>query len=87
MRAKNDLIQEATVQATSEINPGVLETGVVEKKEDPSERVRERDFCFLPIPKSKRHNPDLKTHEQFIFTWKTNLVLAGAAVSLDIWPC
>lgn len=44
--------------------------------------IRNRDFGFLPIPSSRRHDPNLKSHEQFIFTWKINLVLAGAAVSL-----
>jgi hypothetical protein len=42
---------------------------------------RTKEFGFLPIPKSKRHDPTLKTHEQFAFTWKMNLILAGAAVS------
>ena len=45
-------------------------------------QIRNWDFGFLPIPKSRRHDPNLKPHEQFIFTWKINLVLAGAAVSL-----
>jgi hypothetical protein len=44
--------------------------------------IRNRDFGFLLIPSSRRHDPNLKSHEQFIFTWKINLVLAGAAVSL-----
>jgi hypothetical protein len=43
---------------------------------------RKRDFGFLPIPKSRRHNPNLKPEEQFIFTWRMNLVFATAAVSL-----
>jgi hypothetical protein len=42
---------------------------------------RKREFGFIPIPKSKRHDPTLKVHEQFVFTWKMNLILAGAAVS------
>jgi hypothetical protein len=47
---------------------------------------RKREFGIIPIPKSKRHDPTLKVHEQFVFTWKMNLILAGAAVSrLD--PC
>lgn len=41
---------------------------------------RTKEFGFLPIPKSKRHDPTLKVHEQFKFTWKMNLILAGAAV-------
>lgn len=44
---------------------------------------RKRDFGFVPIPKSKRHDPNLKVHEQFAFTWRMNLILAGAAVSLE----
>jgi len=45
-------------------------------------QMRNWDFRFLPIPESRRHDPNIKPHEQFIFTWKINLVLAGAAVSL-----
>lgn len=44
--------------------------------------IRKKEFGFIPIPKSKRHDPNLKVHEQFIFTWKINLILAGAAVSV-----
>jgi hypothetical protein len=47
-----------------------------------TEEIRNRDFGFLPIPSSRRHDPNLKSHELFIFTWKINLVLAGAAVCL-----
>ena len=46
-------------------------------------QIRSWDLGFLPIPKSRRHDPNMKPHEQFIFTWKINLVLAGAAVSSD----
>jgi hypothetical protein len=42
---------------------------------------RKRELGIIPIPKSKRHDPTLKVHEQFVFTWKMNLILAGAAVS------
>jgi len=42
---------------------------------------RKRELGIIPIPKSKRHDPALKVHEQFVFTWKMNLILAGAAVS------
>jgi len=45
-------------------------------------RVRKRELGFIPIPKSKRLDPNLKVQEQFVFTWKINLILAGAAVSL-----
>jgi hypothetical protein len=48
----------------------------------PTKTIRNLDFGFLPIPSSRRHDPNLRPHEQFIFTWKINLVLAGAAVSL-----
>jgi len=44
-------------------------------------KVRKRELGFIPIPKSKRLDPNLKVHEQFVFTWKINLILAGAAVS------
>jgi hypothetical protein len=44
-------------------------------------RVRKRELGFIPIPKSKRLDPNLKVQEQFVFTWKINLILAGAAVS------
>jgi hypothetical protein len=50
----------------------------------PTKEIRNRDFGFLPIPSSRRHDPTLKSHEQFIFTWKINLVLAGAAVSMSL---
>lgn len=59
-------------------------TGVLEIDDDDHDRpirtTRKRDFGFLPIPKSKRHDPSLKVHEQFAFTWRMNLTLAGAAV-------
>jgi hypothetical protein len=45
-------------------------------------KVRKRELGFIPIPKSKRLDPNLKVQEQFVFTWKINLILAGAAVSL-----
>lgn len=45
---------------------------------------RKLDFGFIPIPKSKRHDPNLKVHEQFAFTWRMNLILAGAAVSVSV---
>jgi hypothetical protein len=38
-------------------------------------RVRKRELGFL------------KVQEQFVFTWKINLILAGAAVSLGIGEC
>lgn len=44
-------------------------------------KVRKRELGFIPIPKSKRLDPNLKVQEQFVFTWKINLILAGAAVS------
>jgi hypothetical protein len=50
-------------------------------------RVRKRELGFIPIPKSKRLDPNLKVQEQFVFTWKINLILAGAAVSLGIGEC
>jgi hypothetical protein len=43
-------------------------------------RMRKREFGFIPIPKSKRLDPNLKVHEQFVFDWKINLIMAGAAV-------
>ena len=44
-------------------------------------KVRKRELGFIPIPKSKRLDPNVKVQEQFVFTWKINLILAGAAVS------
>lgn len=44
-------------------------------------KVRKRELGFIPIPKSKRLDPSVKVQEQFVFTWKINLILAGAAVS------
>lgn len=60
---------------------GTSDQGIDNEDNDRPVRVgRKRDFGFLPIPKSKRHDPNLKTHEQFQFTWRMNLILAGAAV-------
>ena len=70
-----------TNQGGSETSPEAPGTGMRESERESSMAVRRRDFVFLPIPKSKRHDPTLKAHEQFMFTWKINLVLAGAAVS------
>lgn len=47
---------------------------------------RKRDFGLIPIPKSKPHDPNLKVHEQFAFTWRMNLILAGAAVCPTFLP-
>jgi hypothetical protein len=44
---------------------------------------RKREFGIIPIPKSRRLDPNRKVHEQLVFTWKMNLILAGAAVSLS----
>ena len=44
-------------------------------------KVRKIELGFIPIPKSKRLDPNVKVQEQFVFTWKINLILAGAAVS------
>lgn len=43
---------------------------------------RKRDFGFVPIPKSKRHDPSQKPEEQFVFNFKMNFVFALSAVSL-----
>lgn len=43
---------------------------------------RKRDFGFLPIPTSKRHDPSQKPEEQFVFNFKMNFVFALSAVSL-----
>ena len=59
------------LQASNDIRP------TIEPK-----KVRKRELGFIPIPKSKRLDPNVKVHEQFVFTWKINLILAGAAVSL-----
>jgi hypothetical protein len=45
-----------------------------------SKRTRKLDFGFLPIPKNRRHDPNVKPEEQFLFTLKMNLVFATAAV-------
>jgi hypothetical protein len=62
---------------------GNSEEGINNEDDDRPVKVgRKRDFGFIPIPESKRHDPNLKVHEQFAFTWRMNLILAGAAVSL-----
>lgn len=43
--------------------------------------IRKKDFGFIPIPKNRRHDRNLKPEEQFAFTWRMNLVFAMAAVS------
>jgi hypothetical protein len=43
-----------------------------------------RQLVLNPIQKTTRLDPNLKVQEQFVFTWKINLILAGAAVSLGI---
>jgi len=48
----------------------------------PRNTIRKVDFGFLPIPKNRRHDPNLKPEEQFLFSWRMNLVFATAAVSL-----
>lgn len=46
----------------------------------PTDRItRKLDFGFLPIPKNRRQDPNLQSEEQFIFSWRTNLVFAAAA--------
>ena len=50
----------------------------------PRTTVRKRDFGFLPIPKDRRHEPGRKPEEQFVFTWRLNLLFAASAVSLVI---
>lgn len=52
-----------------------------EIRSHPGLAIRKKDFGFLPIPKSKRHDPNVPPEEQFGFTWRMNLVFAGAAVS------
>ncbi|WWC69343.1 uncharacterized protein I206_103281 [Kwoniella pini CBS 10737] len=41
--------------------------------------IRKRDFGFLPIPRSRRHDPHKTVTEEFGFTWKMNLVFAFAS--------
>ncbi|KAK1924941.1 membrane protein [Papiliotrema laurentii] len=50
-----------------------------EIRSHPGLAIRKKDFGFLPIPKSKRHDPNVPPEEQFGFTWRMNLVFAGAA--------
>jgi len=80
-------LHDSTLNREGEVGSKIGNTGEVESAVDnptPSTKeIRDRDFGFLPIPNSRRHDPNLKSHEQFIFTWKVNLVLAGAAVSLS----
>ncbi|WVQ98877.1 hypothetical protein IAU59_006008 [Kwoniella sp. CBS 9459] len=42
-------------------------------------KIRKLDFGFLPIPKSRRHDPRKKVDVEFGFTWRMNLVFAVAA--------
>ena len=59
-----------------------LSRGISHQSIIPTLDIRKVDFGFLPIPKSRRHDRNLKPEEQFIFTWRMNLVFAGAAVRL-----
>lgn len=73
---ERDLAIESTSPVTDPVSP--IED---DRPASISARVaRKTDFGFIPIPKSKRHDPNLKVHEQFAFTWRMNLILAGAAV-------
>jgi hypothetical protein len=82
---------DSTLDRQGEIRSKIENTGEVESPIDnptlPTKGIRNQDFGFLPIPNSRRYDPNLKSHEQFIFTWKINLVLAGAAVSLPLRQC
>lgn len=73
---ETDLKDRDLVQDAGDNEP----TTTDEMDESPVRVGRKRDFGLIPIPKSKRHDPNLKTHEQFAFTWRMNLILAGAAV-------
>lgn len=59
------------LQASNDIRPSIE-----------TKKVRKKELGFIPIPKSKRLDPNTKVQEQFVFTWKINLILAGAAVRL-----
>ncbi|OCF44150.1 membrane protein [Kwoniella heveanensis CBS 569] len=48
-------------------------------QQDEVVEIRKRDFGFLPIPKSRRHDPRKKVDVEFGFTWRMNLVFAVAA--------
>jgi len=78
-------LHDSTLDGEGEVGAKVGNTGEIESRIDKppllTKEIRNRDFGFLPIPSSRRHDPNLKSHEQFIFTWKINLVLAGAAES------
>ncbi|ODN83164.1 hypothetical protein, variant [Cryptococcus amylolentus CBS 6039] len=41
--------------------------------------MRKRDFGFLPIPQSRRHDPSKAVQGEFPFTWKINALFASAA--------
>ncbi|EAL22725.1 hypothetical protein CNBB1730 [Cryptococcus deneoformans B-3501A] len=43
------------------------------------QHIRKFDFGFLPIPPGRRHDPSKKVSEEFVFTWKLNLLFAFAA--------
>ncbi|EIW66281.1 hypothetical protein TREMEDRAFT_65551 [Tremella mesenterica DSM 1558] len=45
------------------------------------QKIRKRDFGFLPIPKHNRHDPNLPPEQQPKFTWRTNVVFALASTS------
>lgn len=66
---------------TDELGIELRASNDIRRKIQPK-RFRKRELGFIPIPKSKRLDPNLKVQEQFVFTWKINLILAGAAVSL-----
>ncbi|WVQ78595.1 hypothetical protein IAT38_000681 [Cryptococcus sp. DSM 104549] len=43
--------------------------------------VRKRDFGFLPIPRNRRHDPNRRPEDEFVFTWRMNLIFASAATT------
>ncbi|ORX33411.1 major facilitator superfamily domain-containing protein [Kockovaella imperatae] len=52
---------------------------LVASPSSPRTTVRKKDFGFLPIPRNRRHEPGMKPEEQFVFTWRLNLLFAGSA--------
>ncbi|KAK4687476.1 hypothetical protein P7C73_g2642, partial [Tremellales sp. Uapishka_1] len=45
----------------------------------PEKQIRKVDFHLIPIPKNRRYNGTMKPEEQFVFSWRLNLVFATAA--------
>ena len=72
---------ENTPSPLAQMPAGASQPSGTEAQGSSPPNIRKRDFGFLPIPKHRRHDPSRKPEEQFLFSWKLNLVFATTAVS------